>query len=124
MSIVFANISPSTSFSIPPNTPIMFDVTDAASAIVLVVPIIVVNATVAGERVYDWATTTPAFNGAAPGTPTNLGPGVFDAAYAKNSTLITITNGYRFAIRRLNGWATPPTLRVFAVDAAGNVGVL
>jgi hypothetical protein len=121
---VFANISPSPSFSIEPDAVIMFDVTDSGSAISLVVPIITVDATVAGEKVYDWSNTTPAPGGAGPGTTTNQGPGVFDPAYAANSQVVAITNGWRFSIRRLNGWATPPSLRVWATDAAGNVGVL
>jgi hypothetical protein len=121
---VFANVSPSPSFAIPPATPVMFDVTDAGSTINLVVPEMFVDVTVAPEVVYDWSNTTPYPGGAAPGTSTNQGPGVFNPAYAKNSTVVAITNGWRFTIRRLNGWATPPTLHAFATDFAGNVAVL
>lgn len=103
---VFQNITPAPSSSILPATPLMFDVVDTGSSIVLVVPIIIVDPTVAGELVYDWTA------------------GAFAAAYEQNSSLITITNGYRFSMRRLYGWATPPTLRVWAVDAAGNVTAL
>ena len=122
---VFQNISPSPSFAIPSNAPIMFDIVGTGvNTISLVVPIITVNGTVAGEKVYDWSSTAIAPGGAAPGTATNQGPGVFDPAYAKNSSVVAITGGYRFSIRRLNGWATPPSLRAWAVDNKGNITVL
>ena len=103
---VFQNILPAPNSSIDPAALIQFDVVDAGSAIVLVVPIIAVDPNVAGELVHDWTL------------------GQFSPAYAQNSTKVAITNGWRYTMRRLNGWFAPPVLRAWAVDAAGNVGVL
>lgn len=46
----------------------------------------------------------------------------FVGRYAGASARSLITNGYAFALLRAGGWVDAPTLRVFAVDAAGNVG--
>lgn len=103
---VFQNITPNPSFSILPNVPLQFQVVDTGSPIVLVVPIIILDPTVAGELVYDWTAEA------------------FSPAYLANSILTTIANGYQFTMLRFNGWQTPPTLRCWAVDAAGNVTAL
>jgi hypothetical protein len=103
---VFQNISPSPSYSILPNTLLSFQVVDTGSPIVLVVPIITLDPTVAGELVYDWTL------------------GAFTPAYIEESEILTIANGYQFNMLRFNGWPTPPTLRCWAVDAAGNVTAL
>jgi hypothetical protein len=104
---VFQNITPTPSSTIDPSTSVSFEVVgDGVNALVLVVPIIAVDPNVAGELVHDWTT------------------GAFEPAYLKNSTRVAITNGFRYTVRRLNGWAAPPVLRAWAVDAAGIVGVL
>ena len=103
---VFQNVSPSPSFAIDPATPIMFDVVDTDASLTLVVPIIIIDPNVAGELVHDWTLSQ------------------FAAAYAANSSRLVIANGFRYTFRRLNGWTSPPSLRVWAVDSAGNIGVL
>lgn len=119
----YRNIVPSPSFAIPPNLPIGFDIVNGPT-ISLVVPIVTVNPNVAGELAYDWSNPNPVNNGPAPGSALNAGPGTFSAAYAQHSSVVAITGGYRFSLRRQNGWTMPPSLHVFATDALGNVGVL
>lgn len=103
---VFQNITPAPASTIDPATLLQFDVIDTASALVLVVPIIIVDATVAGELVHDWTLNQ------------------FAAAYLANSSRIAIANGFRYTMRRFFGWAAPPTLRAWAVNAAGQLTVL
>lgn len=102
----FQNIAPNPSFDIDPSTLVQFEVIDSGSPIVLVVPIITLDPNVAGELVHDWTL------------------GAFTPIYAQNSVRVAITNGFRYTMRRSFGWTSPPTLRVWAVDSAGNVGVL
>lgn len=103
----FQNIAPNPSFDIDPSTLLQFEVVgDGVHALVLVVPIITLDPNVAGELVHDWTL------------------GAFTPVYAQNSVRVAITNGFRYTMRRGFGWTSPPTLRVWAVDSAGNVGVL
>lgn len=44
----------------------------------------------------------------------------FCAGYSERSTVAAITGGYRFVLRRFDGWRSAPTIRVHAVDTAGN----
>jgi hypothetical protein len=44
----------------------------------------------------------------------------FSPLYARASTRETISGGYRFTLIRLAGWPASPTLKVHAIDTAGN----
>lgn len=44
----------------------------------------------------------------------------FTAFYEALSTRTAITDGYRYSVRHLNGWSQGVTLKVDAVDQAGN----
>lgn len=47
----------------------------------------------------------------------------FNDYYAAHSARIAITNGFRYTVRRTMGWPGSPTIRVFAIDSAGNEAV-
>jgi len=44
----------------------------------------------------------------------------FNAYYAAHSIRIVIAGGFRYTVRRTMGWPGAPTVRVFAIDSAGN----
>lgn len=46
----------------------------------------------------------------------------FAAAFSGSSSRVAIAGGWRYTVRRGGGWAAPPTLTVYAVDATGTEG--
>lgn len=43
----------------------------------------------------------------------------FAAKYAASSSRVSITNGWRFSIRRAGGWLADPVIEVYAIDTSG-----
>ena len=94
---VVSNVTPAAGSTLAPGDPVQFDVTDDGTLLKLLV-----TAAHGGlnEVVYEEST--------------------FRAGYSERSTVAAITDGYRFVLRRFDGWRGAPVFRVHAVDTAGN----
>lgn len=99
---VIANLSPTPGTVVGPSDPIAFRVTDAAAALGRVF----VSAAFAALQVEEVIHDGDDFRG--PYTA---------------STRIAVAGGWDFAVRRRGGWPASPSLRVHALDAAGNEAV-
>jgi hypothetical protein len=44
----------------------------------------------------------------------------FRGRYQVGNTRVIITNGWAYTLLRYGGWPSSPTIRIFAIDAAGN----
>lgn len=44
----------------------------------------------------------------------------FTSAFSGQSTRTEIPNGYKYSVRRFNGWILSPKIRVLPVDSSGN----
>lgn len=96
-----AIISPLTSQSLSRNTPVVFQVTDADSTFARVFISAQHGGTYIEETIHDGIS---ACNG-----------------YSVSRTVIT--DGYNYSIQKIGGWrGTSLTLKIIAIDAAGNIG--
>ncbi len=100
---VISNLSPPAGSVLEPNDPVSFDVTDDKGF-----RRIIVTVTQAGEGVEEVAHDGEDFRG----------------YYQNVSSRTLIDEGWHYAVRRLGGWSSAPTVRVFAIDVGGNEGTL
>ena len=101
---MLSNVAPDISFDIDPATPIQFDITDAGADMVIILPSMVVDPNAPAQLVHD-------------GTD-------FQPGYRNLSAISAITDGFRYHILPDTGWSSPPVLRLFVADSAGNVLVV
>lgn len=96
---VIGNFNPASGSTINPNSALEVDVTDNLDQL-LITHVWVVFADGNTHLVWDGDAFTPFYEGLSSRTP--------------------IANGYRYSVRHINGWSQGVTLKVDAVDQAGN----
>lgn len=95
-----SGVSPTAGTSVAPGDAIQFDVTDTGSGGTFRKLLITAAHGGLNEVVYEES--------------------AFRAGYSERSTVASITDGYRFVLRRFEGWRGAPVIRVHAVDTSGN----
>lgn len=99
---VVSNFSPGLPGPIQPSDTVGFDVTVADATLLTIVTVSAIfKGTDETEAVYDGAS--------------------FETLYAQNSSVIAITNGLRFSIKRRGGWPVNIQLKVRAISASGQI---
>lgn len=97
---VVAVVSPTVGTTIGFATPLVVNVTDNLSSFRRIVVVVQFP----GLRI-----TELAYDGEA-----------FTTAYEGTSAVVAIANGFQFTLRRNAAWPDSPTVRVYAIDTAGN----
>jgi len=92
-------ISPAAGNPIAPSTPVVVDVTDPDSPFRRILIVVVLGGV--AYLAYD---------------------GTWRSGFASFSTRSTITDGYRFSIRRDSGWTSAVDVEVYPFDDTGNEG--
>lgn len=92
-------VSPTPGTTVYPDTPLVFDITDA-SGFSIIIPMVILDPLKVPE---------PTHNTEA-----------FEPLYAA-STRVAIVGGFRYTLRRKHGWYASPSLLIWAVDASGNI---
>lgn len=97
--ITVGNIAPADLASVQPAATLAFDVTAAGPGLLRVVVCVELGADRAPELAHDGD--------------------AFHALYAEGSSRTGVAGGYRFVLRRADGWYAAPHPLIFAVDLAG-----
>jgi hypothetical protein len=97
-----SNFSPVAGTTIEADDPLQFDVTDDSGEFARIL-VVAKYEDLSEELIHDGES--------------------FVGVYTTNSTRSLITNGFQYIVYRYGGWPSGVTIRVFAIDAAGNESV-